>query len=1007
MLAYCAGMFSMVLAVWLSNRLRLKRPLLADFGGGDLMKQSAIACFLVGAVLTVVTANSGSGSVGSALREVNRFPVMAILFATVWQMRRTGGRSSTNWIFWVSAIWLFFQGLVTFSKEGMFLGPVTWLIATVALGYNFSWKQIAGGVLGVFLVVYYLVPYSQYVRNFRVQSRAENIAIGFKYLGDLNETRRLYNETQQGFDISNEPHLFGTAQGFMDRLNMLAFDDALVDNTEQGNVFGLLPTLYSYANVVPHVIWKDKPEFLYGNVFGRQIGVIDENNTTTGISFSPTGDAFHEARWFGVLVVWPLVAFLFFVINDSLVGGARESPWALLTIALVSHTAPEGLMAGTIFLTTYNIIAVLFVAGFVRYAVPAMVLFLTGGRTGGGVPVPPEPRRNLIPARFQPAASAVDARSRGLMSSEALTGAALLRLHEEEPPADFAPDRTMNLGMSNSPQSVRGNLFAPASDRAVPILLLAVAAVFLALHFVHLSADFPNQSRWMDWSKYTDEGWYGDAAIRHFQLGHWYVPGDFNPAAALPVWPALEGLVFLFTGVSLVAARALSVAVFAGILVASWFLLRDKEYPLGSYAAPAAVLLLALNPFCFVFTRLAIIEPLLVLLMLLALLAARRVRPLPEGGAMTPRALIRLALSLNLGPILALGLLLPLMILSKTTAIFLFPAVGWMLFAAAGYRLRSFLPVAVAAGTLALALWLSWFLLIVRPHFLADYRYLFSANAYTGITRENAFQVLLGTVKYGTWIGRPVYLVACASILLALLNLRRLRSHPEIPALLLWTLGYAAFLAYHNNLQPRYYLVVAVPLTLLAAIVPERLILQRLPRPAQRRIGVALCAVLVVFIAVPDARQTLSFVRHPQYTLLTAARQVHDYIAADRQADPTHSPLVLSISGSDLSLMTGLPSICDDFGTLELPDRVKKYRPGWYVAWNQIDDDKMDAMTPLFQPVRVAAFPAMDDPDRNVLVLYRLDPPEANPFRRHARKPVPRSLRTRVGQQPSTTQLIH
>lgn len=560
---------------------------------------------------------------------------------------------------------------------------------------------------------------------------------------------------------------------------------------------------------------------------------------------------------------------------------------------------------------------------------------------------------------------------------------------------------------------------APASavSRGIHALLLGVAALFLALHFVHLSADFPNQSRWMDWSKYTDEGWYGDAAIRHFQLGHWYVPGDFNPAAALPVWPALEALVFLFTGVSLAAARALTVGVFAAILVAAWVLLARPQtisvpHPSrsvrwmghrGGFAASAAVLLLALNPFCFVFTRLAIIEPLLVLLMLLALLAAGSVRLRPESGAETPGALIRF----NLLPILALGVLLPLMVLSKTTAIFLFPAIAWMLFAAAGYRLRTLMTLALPAGALALALWTGWFLLVVRPHFLADYRYLFSANAYTGITRENAWQVLLGTVKYGMWTGRRMYPLACAAIILALVNLRRLRTEPVIVALLLWVGGYAAFLAYHNNLQPRYYLVVAVPLTLLAVVVPERLLLQRLERALPRRIALAACAALVFFIAVPDARQTLNFVRHPQYTLLTAARQVHDYIAADRRADPSHSPLVLSISGSDLSLMTGLPSICDDFGTLELPDRVKKYRPGWYVAWNQIDDDKMDAMTPLFQPVRVAAFPAMDDPDRNVLILYRLDPPEANPSGRHRRKPVPRSLRTRVGQQPSTTQLIH
>jgi hypothetical protein len=59
---------------------------------------------------------------------------------------------------------------------------------------------------------------------------------------------------------------------------------------------------------------------------------------------------------------------------------------------------------------------------------------------------------------------------------------------------------------------------------------------------------------------------------------------------------------------------------------------------------------------------------------------------------------------------------------------------------------------------------------------------------------------------------------------------------------------------------------------------------------------------------------------------------------------------------------------------MDLEDRVKTYHPGWYVAWNQVDDDKMDALTSLYHVQRVASFPAMDDPDRNLMILYRLDP---------------------------------
>jgi len=545
--------------------------------------------------------------------------------------------------------------------------------------------------------------------------------------------------------------------------------------------------------------------------------------------------------------------------------------------------------------------------------------------------------------------------------------------------------------------------------RALHAVMLFGTAILLGLHAVHLTADFPNHSRWMDWSKYTDEGWYGDGAIRHFQLGHWYVHGDFNPAAALPVWPFLEALVFHFTGVSLVWARALTVAVFACILAASWVLIargigNRTQAPL---AASSAVLLLAANPFCFVFTRLAILEPLLILFTLLSLLAAQSFRPVSGPPGKSWPAATFTAIHRNLLPILALGLLLPLMVLTKTTAIFLVPAVAWLLFATVGYRFWTFLRVGLPAATLGVGLWLLYFLVLIRPHFLLDYRYLFSANAYTGITRENFADVLLGTVKDGMWMGSILYPLALAAVFFACTRFRRMRDYPLIPTLILWATGYAAFLAYHNNLQPRYYLVVAVPFTLLVPVVLESLFVWQMPRVSSQSFAVLACGIVILAIAIPDARETLYFVRHPEYTLVEAAKQVHDYIADDLKQDPNHNPLVLSISGSDLSLMTGIHSICDDFGTLELQDRINQYRPGWYVAWNEIDDDKMDALTPLFHIERVAAFPAMDDPDRNLMILYRLDPTIVTPAHPRRRKPTPRPLRTKVGQQPSTTQLVH
>jgi hypothetical protein len=537
----------------------------------------------------------------------------------------------------------------------------------------------------------------------------------------------------------------------------------------------------------------------------------------------------------------------------------------------------------------------------------------------------------------------------------------------------------------------------PRLARILAAALLIVAAVFYALHFLHLHADFPNNSPWVDWSKYTDEGWYGDAAIRHYLFGHWYFQGDFNPAVALPVWPAMELVWFKFTGVGPAAARALTLFVFA-ITLATFYVLisrftRPRNDPSGQpLAAPLTVFLLCASPLLYVFERMAILEPPLIALTALALLSASYLQPmhLRVGKLFKP-----------LLPMLALTVLLPAMVLTKTTAICLFPAIFYMVWARSGYRIGPALRFSVPPAVGGLVLWAAYFYGFVRPHYLSDYRYLFSANAYTGIELEPLAKVVLNTISDGAWMGKTVYIVFFVVLALALFWRPRLFSNPLFSSLLLWIAGYFAFLAYHNNLQPRYYLVVAVPITAIVAMGLDNF--RRTGSPSARVGSSIAVGVIVLLIAIPDAIQQVGYALHPTYEFEAAAQNIKRLVLADK----THSPLILSISGSDLTLMTGLPSIDDDFGTLDLDKRVKQYRPGWYVAWNEVDDDKADALTPLYTINRVAAFPAYDDADRNLLILYRLDlttpTPPVTPKKHHTPKP----LVTRLGQQPSTTQLEH
>ncbi len=541
-------------------------------------------------------------------------------------------------------------------------------------------------------------------------------------------------------------------------------------------------------------------------------------------------------------------------------------------------------------------------------------------------------------------------------------------------------------------------------SRLLTWLLLAVSAVFFALHFVHLTADFPNNSPWVDWSKYTDEGWYGDAAVRHALFGHWYFAGDFNPAVALPVWPALELILFKFTGVSLTAARSLTLAVFAVTLITFYRLIARHTRPRTghsgqSLAAPLCVLFLCISPFLFVFERMAILEPLLIAVTALGLLAASHLHPIHFRRPLLPTLY-------SLLPTIALAIVIPAAILTKTTAVFLLPAIFYMVWARAGYRLLPALRLALPPLVAGIALWAAYFFLIVRPHYLADYQYLFSANAYTGIELDPLATVVLNTLSDGAWMGYSLYGAFFLALILTFFWRPRLLTNPLVPALWLWIGGYFAFLAYHNNLQPRYYLVIAVPVTAFVAIAIDAFCQ---PPHAEtysvstRVVSAVLATAAVLAIVIPDALQQIDYLRNPTYGFESAAQSIKRIVLADND----HPHLILSISGSDLTLMTGLPSICDDFGTDDLDVRVKKYRPGWYVAWNDVEDDKADAITPLYTMNRVAAYPAMDDPDRNLLIVYRLDPKEPTTPVHRPRPHTPKPLMTKHGQQPSVPQLKH
>jgi hypothetical protein len=215
------------------------------------------------------------------------------------------------------------------------------------------------------------------------------VAIATRLLEHPEETRKQY----EGEDLTQAGY-YNTGQGFWDRLQFISVDDGLIDFTDHGHIFGLFPIKAAFLNAIPHVFYPDKPEVNFGNVYAREMGHLSEENTSTGISFSPTAEAYHIGKWVGVLVVAPLVWFLLFVTFDSLFGDLRTTPWGLLALALLSHTAPEGALIGAIYLLTFGTEILCFSAVFATWIAPVVASVVLPGGSGGS---PPE--RATLPSR--------------------------------------------------------------------------------------------------------------------------------------------------------------------------------------------------------------------------------------------------------------------------------------------------------------------------------------------------------------------------------------------------------------------------------------------------------------------------------------------------------------------------------------------------------------------------------------------------------------------------------
>ena len=379
---YLGTMCSMCIAVLLSRRLSTKRAILRNMVTESKMQTATVGCIMTGFLIFFISAFfpelGGNGTVLSAIGQVNQFFPLAIVLGTIHTIRRSGGTRSVNLPVLMAIIFSCGVGIFGFSKQGIIAPLVCWLLAAASQRYWVSKTQIVAGLFTAFFIFHYLVPYAQYGRGYRQDTLSGNFYVVVSLLSDLGNVREQYLENSDDAEQTLFYGYYQTPQGFFDRLQAFSMDSALISNKHQTGFAGIIPILQAFENFVPHFLWKDKPAVNYGNRYAHDIGLLADEDNTTGVSFSPAAEAYVLSGWTSVFLLAPLILAVLFIVFDSLCGNVREAPWGLIVMVIFAHMAPEGGLIGPIYATGFVTFGIIFSAIVGAYVMPIVGTLFIG-----------------------------------------------------------------------------------------------------------------------------------------------------------------------------------------------------------------------------------------------------------------------------------------------------------------------------------------------------------------------------------------------------------------------------------------------------------------------------------------------------------------------------------------------------------------------------------------------------------------------------------------------------
>lgn len=379
------GWVGILVAASLSRRFSTRRNIVR-FTAHDLenLKNTSAGLLVIGLFSQTLLTNyntGGSGTIWTALNQLNIFIPMATILATYYEICISRGKRSMNWIVIVSIFYVAGFGFIAASKQGMYAPFFSYFLVCAALEYRFRPLQVMAMFAWLAFAVGFLFPWAQYARTMTRQSTLTgtvDATIGLlRNPGTIPEMYSWYAESLKSNEDINQVSLcYDHPHGLMDRESLICQDDRLIALTQHTGPIGTEYLIEGFEMVIPHMIWPGRANLSLGNIYGRETSETGSEDYTTAVAFAPIGDAYRELGWSGVVVVMPIMYFFTFIILNGVFGDARESPWGLVLVGYAAFVAPGMLLPVHPQIWGHYIPEILLVMWITRYVAPQVaVLF--------------------------------------------------------------------------------------------------------------------------------------------------------------------------------------------------------------------------------------------------------------------------------------------------------------------------------------------------------------------------------------------------------------------------------------------------------------------------------------------------------------------------------------------------------------------------------------------------------------------------------------------------------